>query len=192
MIVSLRWSASPSSARQRGSVLFGLVLGVLVGLGAGMAVAVAVSRVPAPLAHTEQSRNEAQDRADRLRDRNWDPNAPLYGKTPARKFPGVVQPPVAMAAASAIVALEPDDAEEVEPEEDPYEYFVQAGDFGSEDPALDMLVRIRGTGVAAAVVKRKGRYSVRIGPYSSREDAESLKLDMDAAGCRCALVRVEK
>jgi len=189
----LRVAALPAHrpGGQNGTVLFGLVLGLVVGLGLGMATAVLVSKLPAPFPRSEQVRNEAQDRADQARDPNWDPNTPLYGKRPARKAPAGFQPPLPMVAASAIVVLEPGDETEEEQDEDPYEYFVQTGDYGMEESALDLLARIRGTGARAAVVKRKGRFSVRIGPYS-REGAEELKLDMDKAGCRCSLVRVEK
>ncbi|HRO81602.1 MAG TPA: sporulation protein, partial [Alicycliphilus denitrificans] len=68
--------------QQRGGTIVGFILGVIVGLGAALAVAVYVTKVPIPFLNKNATRASDQDEAQR--NKNWDPNAPLYGKNPAR------------------------------------------------------------------------------------------------------------
>ncbi|WP_325346239.1 SPOR domain-containing protein [Xylophilus sp.] len=71
-------------SRQGGGTLIGLVIGVLVGLGAALAVAVYVTKVPVPFLNKGLARSVDQDAAEARKNRDWDPNSPLYGKNPAR------------------------------------------------------------------------------------------------------------
>jgi len=85
---------------QLGSVVLGIIIGVVVGLAVALAVAVYVTKVPVPFLNRGQSRTAEQDAAETRKNRDWDPNAPLYGKNPAKPLPpapGVVvpAPPVA-------------------------------------------------------------------------------------------------
>ena len=82
--------------RQRGSVIVGIIIGVVLGLAAALAVAVYVTKVPIPFLNKGQSRSADQDAAESRKNQNWDPNAPLYGKNPARPLPpapGIIAPP---------------------------------------------------------------------------------------------------
>lgn len=72
---------------QRGNILVGLVIGLVVGLGIALAVAVYVTKVPVPFMNKTQTRTPEQDAAEQRKNQNWDPNAPLYGKNPARPQP---------------------------------------------------------------------------------------------------------
>src|SRR5436853_152751 len=69
---------------QRGGFLIGLIVGLLIGLGAALAVALYVTKAPNPFVNKVPQRTPVQDAAEAERNRNWDPNAPLAGKNPAR------------------------------------------------------------------------------------------------------------
>jgi cell division protein FtsN len=68
--------------KQRGGTTIGLILGIIVGLGAALGVAVYVSKVPMPF--LSKAKNAEQDAAEARKNKDWDPNSPLYGKNPAR------------------------------------------------------------------------------------------------------------
>ncbi len=69
--------------QQRGGTILGIILGIIVGLGAALGVAVYVSKVPVPFL-SKSSKNADQDAAEAKKNKDWDPNSPLYGKNPAR------------------------------------------------------------------------------------------------------------
>ena len=70
--------------QQWGGTVLGLIVGVVIGLGVALAVAVYVTKVPIPFLNKGPSRSLDQDAAETRRNKDWDPNAPLYGKNPAR------------------------------------------------------------------------------------------------------------
>ncbi len=69
---------------QRGGTLIGLIAGLILGLGAALAVAIYVAKVPVPFLSKNGMRTADQDAAEAQKNKNWDPNSPLYGKNPAR------------------------------------------------------------------------------------------------------------
>ncbi|MEO7940040.1 MAG: SPOR domain-containing protein [Burkholderiaceae bacterium] len=69
--------------QQRGGTVLGLIVGVVIGLGVALAVAVYVTKVPVPFLNKGPSRSIDQDAAEARRNKDWDPNAPLYGRNPA-------------------------------------------------------------------------------------------------------------
>ena len=79
--------------KQRGGTLIGLILGIIIGLGAALAVAVYVTKVPVPFLTKTPKDTEAKEAE---RNKNWDPNSALYGKNPANQTPTqpVTQQPV--------------------------------------------------------------------------------------------------
>jgi cell division protein FtsN len=82
--------------RQHGGVIVGIIIGMVIGLAAALAVAVYVTKVPIPFLNKGQNRSADQDAAESRKNQNWDPNAPLYGKNPAKPLPpapGIVPPP---------------------------------------------------------------------------------------------------
>ena len=73
-----------ASAGQRGGFAVGLIIGLLIGLGLALGVALYVTKVPIPFVNKVPQRTAGQDAAEAEKNKNWDPNSPLYGKNPAR------------------------------------------------------------------------------------------------------------
>ena len=72
---------------QRGGFVMGLIVGLLVGLALALGVALYVTKVPVPFVNKVPQRTAEQDAAEAEKNKNWDPNSPLYGKNPARPNP---------------------------------------------------------------------------------------------------------
>jgi cell division protein FtsN len=203
---------------QRGNVLVGIIIGVVLGLAAALAVAVYVTKVPIPFLNKGQSRTPEQDAAETRKNRDWDPNAPLYGKNPARPLapaPSAVAPaPSAVvipapavqgrpAASSAATAKgKPADAlgdlataRSAAPT-DPFIYFVQAGAFRTAEDAEAQRAKLSLMGIESKVSEREqsGRdvFRVRVGPFEKKEEADRQKEKLDASGVETALVRVQR
>src|SRR5215831_3277312 len=75
---------------QRGGFAMGLIVGLIIGLAVALGVALYVTKVPVPFVNKVPQRTAEQDAAEAEKNRNWDPNSPLYGKNPAR--PNMVPP----------------------------------------------------------------------------------------------------
>jgi cell division protein FtsN len=70
---------------QRGGLFLGIIIGLLLGLGAALVVALYVTKVPVPFMNKGNTKTTAeQDAQEAQKNKNWDPNAPLYGKNPAK------------------------------------------------------------------------------------------------------------
>lgn len=205
--------------QQRGGTIVGFILGVIVGLGAALAVAVYVTKVPVPFLNKSTPRASEQDEA--MKNKNWDPNAPLYGKNPVRPAAPAAAPASDTATAAAQPASGPRAAASrpgaaptsADPlgdlarakanaapapatSADPFEYFVQAGAFRTQQDADAQRAKLAMLGWEARVSEREqnGRtvFRVRVGPFGKRDDAESLKEKLDGAGVESALVRVQR
>jgi cell division protein FtsN len=202
---------------QAGSVIVGIIIGVVLGLAAALAVAVYVTKVPVPFMNKGQSRTAEQDAAETRKNRDWDPNAPLYGKNPAKAVPpappGVIAPapPAATIPAPAIappvapaVKGKPSAdplgdfaaARTATPAADPFFYFVQAGAFRTPEDAEAQRAKLSLMGIDAKVTEREqsGRqvFRVRVGPFDKREDADRQKEKLESGGVETALVRVQR
>ncbi|MCM2251418.1 MAG: SPOR domain-containing protein [Ramlibacter sp.] len=203
---------------QHGSVIVGIIIGVVLGLAAALAVAVYVTKVPVPFLNRGQSRTAEQDAAESRKNRDWDPNAPLYGKNPARPLPpaaGVVAPAPAPPVATIPAPAKPDPgARPAKPSADPlgelatarttspssnadpFIYFVQAGAFRTPEDAEAQRAKLSLMGIEARVTEREqsGRqvFRVRVGPFDKKEDADRQKERLEAGGVDTALVRVQR
>lgn len=207
--------------KQRGNVIVGIIIGVVLGLAAALAVAVYVTKVPVPFLNKGGNRSAEQDAAEIRKNQNWDPNAPLYGKNPARPMPAPAAP-VASApstdkdkgkddksAASKPGAADSAPARSADPlgdlaaarsgtpaGGDPFLYFVQAGAFRSAEDAEAHRAKLSLMGIEARVTEREqaGRqvWRVRVGPFEKKEDADRQKEKLEAGGFETALVRVQR
>ena len=70
--------------QQRGSTLVGFIIGLVVGLGIALAVAIYVTKVPIPFMSKGPVRSADSDAVEAEKNKDWDPNAPLYGKKGAK------------------------------------------------------------------------------------------------------------
>ena len=70
--------------QQHGGTLVGFIIGLVVGLAVALGVAVYVTKVPIPFMNKGQTRSADQDAAEEKKNKDWDPNAPLYGKKAAK------------------------------------------------------------------------------------------------------------
>jgi cell division protein FtsN len=198
------------SKEQKGGTLLGFIIGVVVGLGVALAVAVYITKVPIPaFLNKGQSRTVDQDAAEAQKNKNWDPNAPLYGKNPAKPVAPSSAPvatpsgePVAANSAAKVeikpaVSADPlGDLAKAKAGAEPFNYFVQVGAFRTAEDAESQRAKITLSGVEAKVSEREqsGRmvYRVRVGPFDRKEEAEKSKAKMDATGFETALVRVQR
>ncbi|HUR88581.1 MAG TPA: SPOR domain-containing protein [Ramlibacter sp.] len=207
---------------ESGNVIVGIIIGVVLGLAAALAVAVYVTKVPVPFLNKGQSRTPEQDAAETRKNRDWDPNAPLYGKNPARPVPPAqglspdstqAAPPVATIPAPSTLA--PDkappavtgrgardplgefaSAKAAANSSDPFIYFVQAGAFRTPEDAETQRAKLSLMGLDAKVTEREqsGRqvWRVRVGPFDKKDDADRQKEKLESSGVESALVRVQR
>jgi cell division protein FtsN len=80
------------SPRQRGGFTMGLIVGLLIGLALALGVALYVTKAPNPFVNKVPQRSPVQDAAEAERNRNWDPNAALAGKTAMHPASGASTP----------------------------------------------------------------------------------------------------
>lgn len=207
---------------QRGNVLVGIVIGIVIGLAAALAVAVYVTKVPVPFLSRNQGRTAEQDAAESKKNKDWDPNAPLYGKNPAKTLPPAPAPAATASAPVPPAVAGPSDrpaapavgtpgkgAGPTDPLGDfaaakassggmpePFLYFVQTGAFRTQEDAEAQRAKLSLMGVEARVTEREqsGRtvYRVRVGPFDKKDDADRSKSKLDAGGVETALVRVQR
>jgi len=245
--------------RQGGGTFLGLVLGMVLGLGVALAVAVYVTKVPVPFLNKGQTRSADQDAAEARKNKDWDPNSPLYGKNPARQSSGgaVGADASADAAKADDKATRSDNRADVKPDSkadakadakldktdkpdaradksdrtdvkpvtkgsdtkaatssdplgdlakaksasassgvDPFDYYVQAGAYRTNEDAETQKAKLAMMGWEARVTEREqaGRtvFRVRVGPFSKRDDAERIKDKLDNAGLDTTMVRVQR
>ncbi len=197
----------------RGGFVVGLVVGLLVGLAAALAVALYVTKVPLPFINKVPQRTAEQDAAEVERNKNWDPNAALGSKAPAKPAaPGGAPPPVlppppapalAPAPAPARAAAVPPPAAAVtaappaaRPGGSGLIFFAQAGAYTRADDAEAQRAKLALLGLDARITEREqaGRtvYRVRVGPFEARAQADAALDKLQAAGVDSTLVRVER
>ena len=212
--------ASPNRRNhQRGNFVLGLIVGLLVGLALALGVALYIAKVPVPFINKVPQRTAEQDAAETEKNKNWDPNSALYGKTPVKPassaasgvasvlpppaIPPTLPPPVAPATGTtkdpaAILAGKPSPENTVstKPGSDALSYFVQAGAFGRIEDAEAQRAKLAISGWSAKVTEREqsGRtvYRVRLGPFDKKDEATQMKEKLEGVGVESALVQVQK
>ena len=215
----MRLSAPPASRRSRqgGGFMTGLIIGLLIGLAIALGVALYVAKVPVPFFDKVPQRTAEQDLAEQEKNKNWQPNAPLAGKNPARPV-AVPAAPASQAdesaSAAAPTARDPASilaggaapatasaaastaAQASKPGEVGFTYFVQTGAYSSVEDAEAQRGKLALLGYSARIIEREqsGRtvHRVRLGPFEEKAEADDIKEKVFAAGFEAALVRAPR
>ena len=167
---------------QRGSFVLGLIVGLLVGLSVALGVALYITKAPVPFINKVPQRGADQDAAEAARNKDWDPNAPLAGKNPARGSAAVTSGVVGSAApAASAVATGPAAAPTAAP---------SAAAKGTRDPAAILTARGAASAARGAASAAKSTaagaeallFFVQAGAYSRAEDAEQQRAKLALMG----------
>lgn len=201
--------------RQRGGTFWGFVLGLVVGLAAALLVAVYVTKVPVPFLDKGANRPTELDAAESQKNKDWDPNAPLYGKNPAKPAVPEQVVPAANSGVSGAAQSESKPAVTADPlgdlvkareaaarrvtapeGTDPFVYYVQVGAYRTAEDAESQRAKLSLAGIETKVSEREqaGRvvFRVRVGPLQTRDEADKAKARLDATGIEATLVRVQR
>ena len=185
--------------KQHGGTLLGVIIGVLAGLGAALAVAVYVTKVPVPFFNKSQSRSSESDAQEAQKNKNWDPNAPLAGKSPARPVTAASSPAVSGPAATDGAATAPAVAAVVVtiPAAVPVTPAVPAKPAVSNDPLGD-LAKARAQARADALPPASASgvdpfsYFIQVGAFRTPEDAEQQRAKLSLMGYQARVTEREQ
>ncbi len=161
--------------QQRGSTLVGFIIGLVVGLAVALGVAIYVTKVPIPFMSKGPARSAESDAAEAEKNKDWDPNAPLYGKKGSKGADKADEPK-----ADVKVDSKPDAAFKIDPKSaDPL------GDLAkvkSAEPKPEAKVKAESKAPEAKPVDVKIAepantdpfiYFVQAGAYRSNEEAQA-------------------
>ncbi len=202
---------------QRGGTILGFILGLLVGLLISLGVVIYVTKVPIPFLNKSVSRTAEQDAAEEKKNKDWDPNAPLYNKSTNKSDAGLstTNTPKPEEKSEASVDKQPSSTVDLigdlirsktdsagtsppapAPGQDPFSYYVQAGAFRSNDEAESQRAKLVMQGYDPRISDKeqsgKTVYRVRIGPLSVKEEAEKIQLKLATSKIEAAIVRVQR
>ena len=169
---------------QRGGFAVGLIAGLLVGLALALGVALYVTKVPVPFVNKVPQRTAEQDAAELEKNKNWDPNSPLYGKnpakpgTPANVSSGVVTQAPALPA-SAVVAVKPAASGAVAQGTRPPKASAPSS---TRDPAAMLADRPAAASASAKTGADPFMYFVQAGAYGRTEDADQQRARLAIQG----------
>jgi cell division protein FtsN len=179
-----------------GGTLFGIFIGVALGLSLAAAVAFYLMKSGNPYAASAPAREPARDVAK---------DSPKSGRTDAASekprfdfykiLPGVEEPRVPKSGApdKAVARLDerPAQADKVKV---PERFWLQAGSFASEADAESLKARLAMAGWEAAIqpvsLPDKGaRYRVRLGPYDNTDELNRIKSELAKRGFEAAVIK---
>jgi cell division protein FtsN len=174
--------------KQRGGTLLGVIFGALLGLGAALAVAVYVTKVPVPFLNKGQPRSAESDAQEAKKNKDWDPNAPLAGKSPPRPVPAASGPVTTEATAGAPAsATSASAAKSAAVAAVPAAPAVPAKPTTSNDPLGD-LAKARSEAKADSQFPASASgvdpfsYFIQVGAFRTPEDAEQQRAKLSLMG----------
>lgn len=164
--------------RQSGNVIVGIIIGVVLGLAAALAVAVYVTKVPVPFLNKGQSRTAEQDAVETKKNKDWDPNQPLYGKNPAKAMPPAPAGAIAASGSGipvATIPAPPFAAASAKRDKD-WPPAVAGRSATSADPLGDLAMARSQSGADPFL------YFVQAGAFRTSEDAEAQRAKLSLLG----------
>ena len=189
--------------QQRGGTILGFIIGAMVGLGAALAVALYVTKVPVPFVNKGATRAADQDVIETNKNKDWDPNAALAGKNPARAPVAAASGPVTGAAPAVAAVAKPSatdsspsrtaspaapaKAERVEPRTADAKPADGKPATASNDPLGD-LARAK----SAATAVDPFDYFVQAGAFRSTEEAEAQRAKLAMMGWQAKVTEREQ
>ena len=172
---------------QRGGFVMGLIVGLMVGLAVALGVALYVTKVPVPFVNKVPQRTAEQDAAEAEKNKNWDPNSPLYGKNPARPNLGADS-----AATSPTAPMPPTVAPPIVVQTPPAPK--ASAPAGNRDPGAILAGQLPGAGATPSA--RPGvdpfTYFVQAGAYARTEDAEQQRGKLAMMGLTAKITEREQ
>ena len=167
--------AARKSGHQKGGFAMGIIVGLLIGLAVALAVALYITKVPVPFMNKSQSRSADQDAAEAQKNKNWDPNALLYGKNPAPAVPAATTP------ASAASGAKPDAKADTKADT---KAPVKPDAKGELKPAVsaDPLGDLAKAKAGGAAEGDAFTYFVQVGAFRTAEDAEAHRAKLSLSG----------
>lgn len=184
--------------RQRGGLILGLILGIVMGLGIAFFVSSYISnKVPVPQINKAQTRSSTQDEAEAEKNKNWDPNSPLYGKNGVKPASGAE---AAASAASGATSPAPkqqstaanDSAIKIPnatPIPKPDVTQIEHSKAAPADPMGDL---IKSKSKSAAAPTEPFSYYVQVGAFRTQEDAESQRAKLALTGVETKITEREQ
>ena len=166
---------------QRGGFFLGMIVGLLIGLALALAVALYVTKVPLPFVDKVPQRTAEQDAAEAEHNKNWDPNAPLYGGNPARPKPvpkpvveEIASEPVPAAATEAPASVAEPAASSARP--------ARAASAAASAAVRNPAAILAGEPVSTAGGADPFMYYVQAGAYGSSAEAEQQRAKLSMMG----------
>ncbi len=177
--------------QERGGTFLGFIIGVVVGLAAALAVAVYVTKVPMPFMNKGQTRSADQDAAESQKNKDWDPNAPMYGKNPAKAVPAASVPGLASTPKADPKAKESKDDSKADPKATGKpDGKTDAKAPASADPLGD-LAKAK-SGAPAPTEGEPFAFYVQVGAYRTAEDAEAQRAKLSLSGIETKVTEREQ
>lgn len=181
------------SRSQLGGTIVGFIVGIVVGLVAALALAVYVTKVPIPfMSGKNQVRSAEHDAAESKKNQNWDPNAPLHGRNPARPMAPPAAPAQTASAPSiaapppvAQVPTTPAPAARPAPSADPLGDLANARAAARPAPAPAPVA-------AATATADPFEYFVQAGAFRTPEDAETQRARLAMMGLEARVTEREQ
>lgn len=159
--------------QQRGGTFLGLILGLVLGLGLALVVAVYVTKVPVPFINKIGNHTLEKDVSEVQKNKDWDPNAPLYGKNPAKP----AAPAESTVPTESLPAAGP-----ASPAATPPAAKAEIKPAVTGDPLGDLAKSRLAAKDGASATAEPFTYFVQAGAFRTQEDAESQRAKLSLAG----------